>query len=320
MRILIAEDSAVSRRLLEATLRQWGHDVIGVADGALAWQVLERPGAPALVILDWMMPEMDGVEVCRKIRERDGSSYTYVIMLTAKNQKEDIVTAMQSGADDMIAKPFDSGELKVRVRAGERILDLQSLLLAAQESLRRQATHDALTGIWNRGAIMEWLEREVARSHREGQSVGVIMGDIDHFKHINDTCGHQGGDAVLREVAGRIRTSLREYDGAGRYGGEEFLIVAPHCDESQVAGLAERIRKVIADHPFAVPDGMIAVTMSLGATASGLDAKDDAAHLIRAADEALYQAKGDGRNRVVLKRSAISFQSVLKTEGAQVEV
>lgn len=302
MKILIAEDSTVSRRLLEATLRQWGYEVITVEDGVKAWQVLERPDTPTLVILDWIMPEMDGLEVCRRIRDRDGATpYTYVILLTAKHQKEDIVYAMNAGADDMIAKPFDPGELRVRVRAGERILDLQSRLLAAQESLRRQATHDSLTELWNHGAIVELLERELARSCREGQSVGVIMGDLDHFKRINDACGHLAGDAVLREVAERLRKSLREYDGAGRYGGEEFMIVTPNCDQSQAAGLAERIRKAIADHPFAVPDGMMAVTMSLGVTAGRSGAEKDADHLIRLVDEALYQAKREGRNRAVTK-------------------
>lgn len=300
MKILIAEDSAVARRLLEATIRRWGHEVIAVADGALAWQAMERPDAPTLVILDWMMPEIDGVEVCRRIRQRDDGRYTYVILLTAKNQKEDIVYAMDAGADDMIGKPFDSEELRVRVRAGERMLDLQARLLAAQESLRRQATHDSLTGLWNHGVIMELLEREFVRSCREGRSMGVIMADLDHFKRINDAYGHQVGDRVLQEVAGRLRESLREYDGAGRYGGEEFVIVAPNCDRRQAAGLAERIRTAIADRPFPTHDGTLAVTMSFGVTAGEPGSDEEAAHLIRAADEALYQAKEQGRNKVVV--------------------
>ena len=306
MRILIADDSAISRRLLEATLRQWGYDVVVADDGAKAWRLLQESDAPQLVILDWMMPEMDGLEVCRRIRGCDGTPYTYVILLTAKNQKEDVVYAMDAGADDMIAKPFDPGELRVRVRAGERILDLQARLLAAQELLRLQATHDSLSGLWNHGAIMELLKREFARSGREQQSLGVIMGDLDHFKRVNDTCGHPTGDAVLKEAAMRLRKSTREYDGIGRYGGEEFLIVAPNCDLQRTAELAERLRKSIVDHPFPTPDGMITMTMSLGVTADRPDTAGtgcDVAHLIGAADEALYEAKRQGRNRIAIAKA-----------------
>ncbi len=299
MKILIAEDSATSRRLLEATLRMWGHEVIAVEDGAKAWQVLEQPDTTTLAILDWIMPEMDGLEVCRRVRARDGTPYIYVILLTAKNRKEDIVLAMGTGADDIIGKPFDPEELKVRIRAGERILELQANLLAVQESLRRQATHDALTDLWNHGAIMELLTRELARTVREAQSLGVIMGDLDHFKRINDTYGHQTGDMVLKEAAKRLRESIREYDVAGRYGGEEFLLVAPNCDHQQVAELAERVRKAITDQPFSTPNGSIPVTMSLGVTTSG-SSPGAIGHLVEEADQALYRAKHQGRNRVAL--------------------
>ncbi|MBZ5516286.1 MAG: diguanylate cyclase [Acidobacteriia bacterium] len=302
MRVLIAEDDPVSRHFLGAALAKMGHETVATRDGTEAWARLQEPSAPRLAILDWMMPRMDGPQVCKKVRQRSELPYTYIILLTTKDQKQDIVEGLGAGADDYLTKPFDRQELEARLRAGERILNLE-------QSLRVQAIHDALTGLLNRGAIMDFLTRELARADRDGNSIGLIMADIDHFKHINDTCGHPTGDAVLREVAARLRDSLRGYDGIGRFGGEEFLMVVPGCGGHEVADLAERIRARIGGEPVPTDRGPVAVTLSLGAVASESLGQVDAEMLITAADQALYRAKNRGRNCVDLAPAGIKSPS-----------
>jgi len=299
MRILIAEDDPVSRRLLQAMLVKWGYDVQVTCDGAEALQAFQAEDAPRLAILDWMMPGMDGIDICRRIRQQKDGPYTYVIMLTTRNRREDIIQGLEAGADDYIVKPFDAHELQARVRAGRRIIDLQAALLAAQEELRIQATKDSLTGLWNHGVIVETLQRELERAHREGKPLGVLMADLDHYKRINDLYGHMIGDLVLCETAKRMQSVLRPYDAIGRYGGEEFLIVAPGCDAQEAFKLGERIREAIASQPFSVQDTTISVTISLGTAACAAGQSCEANALIRLADMALYQAKAQGRNRVV---------------------
>ena len=298
MTILIADDSIVSRHLLEATLQKWGYQVVVACDGAEALEVLERDDAPALVILDWMMPGMTGPEVCRRIRKRAREPYTYILLLTSRSQKEDLIEGMEAGADDYITKPFDQHELQVRLRAGTRLVDLQAELLSAREALREQATRDSLTRLWNRSSILEILGRELARGEREGRPVGVVMADLDYFKSINDTYGHQAGDAVLREAARRLQTSVRQYDAIGRYGGEEFVIVLPGCDQQTTLAQAERLRKQLCGVEMSLHETSILVTASFGVTTAvpGQPWIEEA--LIRRADEALYLAKKLGRNRV----------------------
>ena len=298
MKILIAEDDAISRRLLDTILRKWGYEVVVAFNGKQAWEELQKEDAPRLAILDWMMPEMDGVEVCGKVRDRTGSPYIYILLLSAKSQREDMVKGMESGADDYITKPFDANELKVRLRAGRRILDLQTQLMNAQEALREQANRDSLTGILNRHAIFETFHRELARAQRESNPLAVVMLDIDHFKTLNDTHGHMAGDAVLREFSRRITSSLRPYDSAGRYGGEEFLVALPGCDLDQAVRHAERLRSLICDQPFNTTEGSHVISCSLGVACTGVAEGNDAEALIRAADNALYRAKRNGRNRV----------------------
>jgi two-component system cell cycle response regulator len=303
VKILIADDSIVSRHLLEATLRKWGYDVMVACDGAEALELLQREDAPALIILDWMMPGMTGVEVCRRIRERDSEPYTYILLLTSKSQKEDLIEGMDAGADDYITKPFDQNELQVRLRAGIRLVDLQTQLLKAREDLRDQATRDSLTRLWNRSSILNELGRELARSEREARPLGVVIVDLDHFKNINDTYGHLAGDAVLREAARRMQNSIRQYDSIGRYGGEEFLILFPGCGESEAYAQADRLRKQLAQAEMSVNDTSLRVTASFGVTTAlpGEIWTEEA--LIRKADEALYMAKKSGRNRVEILTS-----------------
>ena len=305
MRILIADDSIVSRHLLDATLRKWGYEVVVACDGLEAWNVLQREDAPKLAILDWVMPGMTGPEVCSKVREqsKQRDTYTYILLLTSKSLKEDLIEGMEAGADDYVTKPFDQHELKVRLRAGTRIIDLQRELVEAKDELREQATKDFLTRIWNRSSILDTLQRELIRGGRERRSVGVVLADIDHFKLVNDTYGHFAGDAVLKEFARRMQSSIRSYDAIGRYGGEEFLIILPGCDENCTAGQAERMRSAL-DEPMIINDEPRVITCSFGATTwhPGDDVSPDS--LIRVADDALYAAKHAGRNRVVCQMTA----------------
>jgi diguanylate cyclase (GGDEF)-like protein len=298
--ILIADDSIVSRHLLEATLRKWGYDVVVASDGVEAWNVLQRGNAPPIAILDWMMPGLTGPEVCRLVRQRTQQQYTYVLLLTSKTLKEDLIAGMESGADDYVTKPFDHHELKVRLRAGIRIIELQAELMAARESLREQATKDFLTRLWNRPSILETLERELVRGSREMRAVGIVLADLDAFKAVNDTHGHLAGDAVLREAARRMQACTRSYDAVGRYGGEEFLVILPGCDDLGTFRQAERMRDHLNSEPMRLGEVDINITASFGCTSALPNAPTDPESLIRTADEALYQAKREGRNRVVL--------------------
>lgn len=298
MKILVAEDDPITRRLLEARLTQWGHEVVARGDGVQAWETLSSNDAPRLAILDWMMPGMDGVTLCRELRKLEKPQYTYIILLTAKTGKQDVIEGLEAGADDYIMKPFDAHELKVRVRAGSRIVSLQQELISALEVSEYQASHDALTGLWNRRAIIDVLKRELARCEREDVSVGVIIGDLDHFKRINDSWGHLAGDAVLREVAKKLASSVRPYDAVGRYGGEEFLIICPGVDLECIQGVAESFRVRLTESPLVTSEGLLDVTMSFGATSADGREEGDADSVVGCADRALYRAKELGRNCV----------------------
>ncbi len=297
MRVLIADDSATSRILLRSALQRWGYEVIAAENGAQALEILAQPDAPTLAILDWVMPYMTGPEVCRRIRDTHREPYTYILLLTSKNTKDETVEGLDAGADDYIVKPFDEHELRVRLRAGKRIVDLQADLLRAREELRERANKDLLTMLPNRSAIGSALDQEIARCHRDRRSVGVILLDIDHFKKINDTYGHFAGDAVLRETAARLRANVRPYDQVGRYGGEEFLVVLPNCDLEQAAMQAERLRTRLEATGVNIEGTDIRVSASFGVTVSdGSEKNPD--FFVRVADEALYQAKAGGRNCV----------------------
>ena len=299
MRVLIAEDDPVSRHMLEAFLTKWGYGVVVAGDGREAWQVLQQDDAPKLAILDWMMPGMEGVQVCQRLRERADHPYVYVLMLTSRDRKQDLVEGIEAGADDYLIKPFDAHELRAHLHAGKRILDLQQQLISARDALRVQATHDPLTGLWNHAAIFDILRRELERAQRQRTSLGVVMADLDHFKQINDTYGHPAGDAVLCEATRRMQSAVRTYDSIGRYGGEEFLIVVPGAEEASTLQQAERLRASISKAPIKVNhSSAIPLTISLGVTAPAEPAASNLESLLRAADLALYEAKRKGRNRV----------------------
>ncbi len=297
MRILLAEDSPVYQRLIAGYLKQWGFSLELAGDGTEAWKLLAQSDAPALALLDWVLPGMSGIELCRNIRNRGTNErYVYTVLLTGKTEKQDLVQAMEAGADDYLAKPFIAEELRARLFAGKRILDLHQRLLSAQQSLHFAATHDSLTSLWNRAEILAFLHRELERGQREGKPIGIALLDIDHFKAINDSFGHSSGDLVLKELARRLRAQLRSYDGLGRYGGEEFLLVLPGCDLQTTIRRLDALRCSI-DHPAFLPNpGMTAVTVSIGATVSRGGGTAECESLLQEADAALYRAKQSGRN------------------------
>jgi two-component system, cell cycle response regulator len=315
--ILIAEDDPISRRILQTWLQKWNYHVIAMENGIDAWSALQREDSPPMAILDWMMPGLDGIEVCRRIRSLQRGAYKYVLLLSAKESKHDVVTGLEAGADDYLTKPFDVNELRARVRAGKRILELQGELVKAHTELQFEAAHDHLTGLWNRGAIMDLLQRETQRTVRIGEPLGVIMADLDDFKRINDSHGHQIGDTVLREVAQRLLQSVRNYDYVGRYGGEEFLIVLTACVPSDLIVTAERMRIYVSEKPVDTDTGPIPVTISIGLAAQHANGREPikGEDLVRAADSALYIAKANGRNRVERAPENIATSPVLA--GAQ---
>jgi two-component system cell cycle response regulator len=298
MKILIAEDDVTSRRMLAAILKKWGYDTVVKEDGLAAWKALQQPDAPKLVLLDWNMPGLEGLEICRRLRKKETTDPSYIILLTGRSEKDDIVRGLEAGANDYIAKPYNNAELQARIRVGLRMLDLQASLLETQAALAHQATHDALTGIFNRRAILDRLNQELSRALRQGGRLSVGMCDIDHFKKINDRLGHQGGDDVLVAFARCLQAGLREYDCVGRYGGEEFLIIATGLPGQSDEGLYQRLREQVAAAPIKTKAaGDVSITVSIGMAAGTGQSTVD--RLIAAADAALYQAKAAGRNRVV---------------------
>ena len=297
MKILIAEDDTTSRLVLAATLRKLGHSVTAVADGSAAWDAWQRDQY-ALVISDWMMPGLDGPSLCRKVRETQRSHYTYIVLLTALGGKGRYFDGIEAGADDFLTKPFEEDLLGARLHVAQRIL-------ALHDTLRDQAMQDRLTGLWNRGAITDSLRHELERSARSKQRVGVLVADLDHFKRINDTYGHPVGDDVLREAARRMQSALRSYDQIGRYGGEEFLVLAPGAGPAQSRMVGERICESLRASPIHTSVGPLHITVSIGVAVSDGHTGDGSA-LISAADEALYRAKRAGRDRVEVIEFAVS--------------
>jgi two-component system, cell cycle response regulator len=296
LKILIADDEALSRRLLEKTLERAGYEVVAVENGRAAVRQLCQTDGPRLALLDWVMPELDGPGVCREVRLRQEDSYVYMVLLTSKESKEDIVAGLESGADDYLTKPFNVDELKARLRTGERILHLEGRLVEAREMMRFKATHDALTSIWNRGVIMDLLGRELMRSQRESACTIVLLGDVDHFKSVNDTHGHLVGDEVLQEIARRLLLSIRSYDFVGRYGGEEFLLVLNNCKPQFAEARAEDIRKIVSSRPIQTLAGPLNITMSFGLLLSDVWGVRPVEELLHEVDAALYAAKAAGRN------------------------
>ena len=297
--VLVVDDSPVYRRLITGHLQQWGFNVRVATSGLEGWEILRQPDSPTLVVSDWVMPGMNGLELCRKVREsRSADSYAYIILLTAKDGRTDLISAMEAGVDDYLVKPFDEQELKARLLVGKRIIELQQELVAAKEAMRHAATHDGLTGLVNRREAVETMRRELARSSRDRKPLTVIMADIDHFKKVNDQAGHIAGDEVLVEVGRRLRSQLRPYDVVGRYGGEEFLLVMSGCDLTSALIRADQIRSFVASKPFPTSAKPQTITLSMGVAVVDGGTEPRVRDVLQQADMGLYKAKNEGRNRV----------------------
>jgi len=299
VKVLVADDDLLLRRMLEHELRLAGYDVVTVGDGLEAWDVLQREHIRMLVV-DWLMPGLDGSDLIRRIRAAGWPGYTYIILLTAKNGRDEIVEGLNLGADDFVAKPFQREELVARMGVGARILDLEERLSASVAREEALAVLDILTGLPNRRGLYERAQAELSRAKREKGSVSVIMMDLDHFKEINDRFGHAVGDEALRRVAKVLQENRRDYDFTGRWGGEEFLVILPGASLAQAGLVAERLRSAVQSIELTV-GGQETVNLraSFGAATAtpatssvGLDA------LLERADDAMYQAKREGRNRV----------------------
>jgi two-component system cell cycle response regulator len=293
VRVLIADDDALSLRILQDSLQAWNYDAVLARNGLEAWEILQLSDAPNLVILDWVMPGMDGLDICRNVRKMN-RNYVYIILLTAKASREDIILGLESGADDYMIKPFYPEELKSRLKIGQRIIDLEQRIM-------RLARTDYLTGLLNRRAFMERLESENSRAQRENKPLSLIVMDIDHFKMVNDSYGHQVGDLVLQELAATISRTCRLYDFVGRYGGEEFIICLPGAGQANACLTAERMRTAIENAEMLIPDQdvVVKITASFGVASLQPGDEPNIDRLIKRADDALYKAKRQGRNRVV---------------------
>ncbi len=299
MRVLISSGEGS----LAKTLTRWGHEVREARDGIEALRLLTEKQPCTLAILDAGMQGLRGAELCQRLRAAAAEPYVYVLLLMQKSREDDLLEAFEQGADDYLVKPFDGYELRAKLLVAQRILALQERLLSMRDELLVQATHDSLTGLWNRKASTDVLARELSRAEREHRTVGLMLADLDHFKQINDTYGHPAGDQVLQTVAGRIKSDLRAYDTVGRYGGEEFLIICPGCDEAALLRRGEHLRMAIARDSVIAAGADISVSLSLGAVVS--DGSVLQAQMLKLADEALYRAKRGGRNRVELAEGAV---------------
>ena len=300
--ILIAEDDAVTRMLLKKSLIKAGHEVVSVENGQKAFDLFKESFFP-IVMTDWMMPEMDGLEFCRAIRKRVNPGYVFIVLLTAKDSQDDIITGLEAGADEYLTKPFNRAELFARLNTGRRFLEQERALRRANEEIRILSITDPLTGCSNRGCLNTRLPQEIQRAGRYNRPLSIVMCDIDHFKKVNDTYGHQAGDLVLKEFSKRLKDSIRDkVDMLARYGGEEFLVTLPETDLDGALHLSERLRRVISEKEFDIGTKKIKITASFGV--AGFDSDNDGDEisfdtLINHADKYLYKAKNEGRNRVV---------------------
>lgn len=302
-RILIADDHETTLNHLEEILSEWGYQVTTADNGDRAWEILQASDAPRLAILDRRMPGIDGLEICRRVRTQAQEPYIYILLLTVFDQEKHIAAGLHAGADDYIVKPFRTHELQARLDAARRILEIQRQLIDTRDRLHSQATTDPVTGLWNRAAITDILQRELSRSARSKEPVGLVMVDLDRFKQINDEYGHPAGDAVLLECGQRMRSAVRTYDATGRFGGDEFLSIHPGCDLEICIMLGRRLRERLAEAPVLFNGIEIPVTGSVGVASSEMILTLEAEALIFLADAALYEAKRAGRNCLQVARA-----------------
>lgn len=303
-KILIVDDSPVSRKLVELPLAQKQYRLLFAKTGQEAMRLFEEH-RPELVILDWMMPDLTGEELCQRIRSSSQDSYSYIIVLTGSTDKDCLVKALDAGADDHLTKPFHRGELMARVAVGIRTSELHRQIRTKNMFLEKLALTDALTGLPNRRAIENWAAGQHSGAARYGFSFWVVLADLDHFKQVNDTFGHDAGDAVLQKFSKILMANTRRSDLCGRFGGEEFLMVLTHAAKEDALAVIERIRCELERTPFTFGGCTVRVTASFGlAGFEGHQKPSIFSKLQTLADEALYAAKRGGRNRVELAGAA----------------
>ncbi|MGA3125492.1 MAG: diguanylate cyclase [Candidatus Korobacteraceae bacterium] len=311
MKILVADDSSLYRMTLKPLLEAWGYEVVLSANGYEAKHILDSDDAPRLAILNCFMPGLGGLDLCELIRART-QGYVYTILLTAADHKSDVLAGFEAGADDYLCKPFGKLELKARLKVGERIVRSQEELGEAREALKFEASHDSFLRLWNHRAILDLLSTELSRAKRMQTPLSIFFVDLDFFKLVNDTYGHLVGDEVLRNVAERMSSTVREYDHVGRYGGEEFLVVLPDCRVETAREVAERVRQRIGEGPILTVPTQVEVTVSIGV--SQWRAGQEIHDLLHEADVAMYRAKQRGRNRVVV--DSATTETVKRVNGA----
>jgi two-component system cell cycle response regulator len=297
LKILVADDSPVYRKLVEQTLSQERYDVLLAKSGRQAMDLFVEH-RPALVITDWSMPDISGIELCQRIRRDYQQFYVYVILLTGNTDKEEVIEGLAAGADDYLTKPFHPGELQARVGVGRRIVDLHREVQDKNRQLEEMALTDPLTGLPNRRAIDFWASRQLSAAVRHDFRIWAAMADLDHFKSINDTHGHDAGDIVLKSFADILKSNTRQSDVCGRLGGEEFLVIITHVEKQNVTIAIERIRKQFEAQKFTVAQNTFGATASFGIAGIRAKAAPDFSDLVTRADAALYHAKRQGRNRV----------------------
>jgi len=298
MKVLIADSDPRVLRQGESLLPRWGYELVGAQTGSEALGALAAEDPPRIALLDWALPSVGGVEICRRVRLNPDTPSMHIVLLVASGQ-ENLPEGLAAGADDFLRKPLDAHELKARLRTGSRLLELEESVRVSQAALRVQVNRDPLTGAWNRNAILDFLHRDFARAEREAASLAVVLADLDRLREINDRYGQAAGDEVLKEAVRRMQSSIRAYDAVGRYGGEEFLVVLPGSDGLTALYVAERIRESVAAAAVETIEGPIAVTLTLGVAAMGGD-QSDPVGLLRSADFAISHAKASGHNRSAL--------------------
>jgi diguanylate cyclase (GGDEF)-like protein len=295
-RILVADDSRLYRKLVEETLAQEQYMVWFAKNGRAASDLLAEH-RPALVITDWEMPDITGIELCGQIRS-DKASYTYIILLTSNTDKDQIIRGLAAGADDYLTKPFHSGELLARVAVGRRIIELHREIQAKNGLLEELALTDALTGLPNRRAIEDWAVRQLSGAGRHGFLFWLVMADLDSFKSVNDTYGHEAGDVVIKKFADLLKANTRASNICGRIGGEEFVVVITHVEKPNIQIVVDRIRQQFEAEKFTFGGCTLGVTASFGISGFQGGEAPKFSQLLREADAALYAAKRAGRNRI----------------------
>jgi two-component system, cell cycle response regulator len=298
--ILVADDSPVYRKLVEQAVSENAGTVCFANTGREAIEIVERVH-PAIVITDWVMPDLTGIELCQKIRADRNAAYTYIILLTSNAEKENVVKGLSAGADDYLTKPFHRDELLARVRVGERLIELHRQIEAKNRELEELALTDSLTGLPNRRAVESWAPRLLSGAARHGFPFWVVAIDLDHFKSINDRFGHEAGDTVLKRFAETLKWNGRKSDICGRTGGEEFLQIVTHAKQAGILLVMERIRQQLTSEKFLLNGTEVTITASFGAAGFCGKTAPEFAELVKQADAALYRAKHLGRNRVEIQ-------------------